>query len=161
MTSNLPGPSPAWRPILDGAVRDEALAAVAAIAADLVRLEVLDTGEAVVENVAAATAARASLGWGWPGLALLFAYRAGLPEAGAEDREACLDLVDRSIDSAGEAVLGPSLYLGFSGLGWLLSHLEHRVLGGFEDDPNEMRSEERRVGKECRALCRSRWSPYH
>ena len=24
-----------------------------------------------------------------------------------------------------------------------------------------MRSEERRVGKECCALCRSRWSPYH
>ena len=24
-----------------------------------------------------------------------------------------------------------------------------------------VRSEERRVGKECRALCRSRWSPYH
>ena len=23
------------------------------------------------------------------------------------------------------------------------------------------RSEERRVGKECRSLCRSRWSPYH
>ena len=25
----------------------------------------------------------------------------------------------------------------------------------------DWRSEERRVGKECRALCRSRWSPYH
>ena len=25
----------------------------------------------------------------------------------------------------------------------------------------EPRSEERRVGKECRLLCRSRWSPYH
>ena len=24
-----------------------------------------------------------------------------------------------------------------------------------------MRSEERRVGKECAGLCRSRWSPYH
>ena len=24
-----------------------------------------------------------------------------------------------------------------------------------------MRSEERRVGKECEDLCRSRWSPYH
>ena len=24
-----------------------------------------------------------------------------------------------------------------------------------------VRSEERRVGKECRLLCRSRWSPYH
>ena len=25
----------------------------------------------------------------------------------------------------------------------------------------EYRSEERRVGKECALLCRSRWSPYH
>ena len=25
----------------------------------------------------------------------------------------------------------------------------------------ERRSEERRVGKECRIRCRSRWSPYH
>jgi phenylalanyl-tRNA synthetase alpha chain len=27
--------------------------------------------------------------------------------------------------------------------------------------PEGHRSEERRVGKECRRLCRSRWSPYH
>src|SRR3546814_11568985 len=26
---------------------------------------------------------------------------------------------------------------------------------------NAMRSEERRVGKECVSTCRSRWSPYH
>ena len=26
---------------------------------------------------------------------------------------------------------------------------------------NKIRSEERRVGKECLRLCRSRWSPYH
>ena len=26
---------------------------------------------------------------------------------------------------------------------------------------NQARSEERRVGKECLRLCRSRWSPYH
>ena len=26
---------------------------------------------------------------------------------------------------------------------------------------NEIRSEERRVGKECAITCRSRWSPYH
>ena len=32
-----------------------------------------------------------------------------------------------------------------------------RLLG----DPAAGRSEERRVGKECYALCRSRWSPYH
>ena len=27
--------------------------------------------------------------------------------------------------------------------------------------PSAARSEERRVGKECLRLCRSRWSPYH
>ena len=29
------------------------------------------------------------------------------------------------------------------------------------DDARRMRSEERRVGKECCTVCRSRWSPYH
>src|SRR3546814_17320802 len=28
-------------------------------------------------------------------------------------------------------------------------------------DPASIRSEERRVGKECVSTCRSRWSPYH
>ena len=27
--------------------------------------------------------------------------------------------------------------------------------------PVKNRSEERRVGKECQSVCRSRWSPYH
>ena len=27
--------------------------------------------------------------------------------------------------------------------------------------PDGARSEERRVGKECQSVCRSRWSPYH
>ena len=26
---------------------------------------------------------------------------------------------------------------------------------------SQLRSEERRVGKECQSTCRSRWSPYH
>ena len=30
-----------------------------------------------------------------------------------------------------------------------------------EGDEVADRSEERRVGKECERLCRSRWSPYH
>ena len=37
-------------------------------------------------------------------------------------------------------------------------------LGCFTDDAEIVefpRSEERRVGKECIAVCRSRWSPYH
>ena len=31
----------------------------------------------------------------------------------------------------------------------------------FESYHNRVRSEERRVGKECASMCRSRWSPYH
>jgi hypothetical protein len=34
-------------------------------------------------------------------------------------------------------------------------------LGEADAFHEETRSEERRVGKECRRLCRSRWSPYH
>ena len=54
------------------------------------------------------------------------------------------------------------------------THVEHRVplvelpghdrerlqLGDLAGQPRP-RSEERRVGKECASMCRSRWSPYH
>src|SRR3546814_5906357 len=30
-----------------------------------------------------------------------------------------------------------------------------------DQSPDQRRSEERRVGKECVSTCRSRWSPYH
>ena len=30
-----------------------------------------------------------------------------------------------------------------------------------DDEVTQIRSEERRVGKECTSWCRSRWSPYH
>ena len=36
---------------------------------------------------------------------------------------------------------------------------EGKGVGSITD--NDGRSEERRVGKECLRLCRSRWSPYH
>jgi ubiquinone/menaquinone biosynthesis C-methylase UbiE len=36
-----------------------------------------------------------------------------------------------------------------------------RFLGEASRVVRRGRSEERRVGKECRRLCRSRWSPYH
>ena len=36
-----------------------------------------------------------------------------------------------------------------------------QLLIGFDSGLTLRRSEERRVGKECSLLCRSRWSPYH
>ena len=40
-------------------------------------------------------------------------------------------------------------------IGHLIEKIDRRMLVEL------IRSEERRVGKECYALCRSRWSPYH
>ena len=50
---------------------------------------------------------------------------------------------------------------GGSTMGYKLAGFD--VIGCNEIDPkvNQVRSEERRVGKECLRLCRSRWSPYH
>jgi PKHD-type hydroxylase len=51
--------------------------------------------------------------------------------------------------AAGDLVLYPSSSL----------HFVREVTRG--ERVASFRSEERRVGKECRRLCRSRWSPYH
>ena len=43
-----------------------------------------------------------------------------------------------------------------------LTELDGDEAGSGDDDLDaDFRSEERRVGKECPVLCRSRWSPYH
>src|SRR3546814_13351782 len=39
--------------------------------------------------------------------------------------------------------------------------LSQNYLNHAHNDLLEIRSEERRVGKECVSTCRSRWSPYH
>src|SRR3546814_13761745 len=40
-------------------------------------------------------------------------------------------------------------------------HAGERGGAGFLVDARDLRSEARRVGKECVSTCRSRWSPYH
>src|SRR3546814_3442607 len=49
-------------------------------------------------------------------------------------------------------IVGAILFLLSRGIPWV---------GSGAIDPAVMRSEERRVGKECVSTCRSRWSPYH
>ena len=48
---------------------------------------------------------------------------------------------------------------GFNRLG-SYGEMKPNIFEKFEDGWG-YRSEERRVGKECRIGCRSRWSPYH
>ena len=40
-------------------------------------------------------------------------------------------------------------------------HQKLNIVGNMNRQYDDRRSEERRVGKECRIGCRSRWSPYH
>ena len=49
------------------------------------------------------------------------------------------------------------------GTRWMLQPDGWGIVRAVEDDVPfaRARSEERRVGKECLAVCRSRWSPYH
>src|SRR3546814_15508287 len=42
-----------------------------------------------------------------------------------------------------------------------LTEAEHEAIRMLMDVAEEVRSEERRVGKEGVSTCRSRWSPYH
>src|SRR3546814_8662127 len=52
--------------------------------------------------------------------------------------------------------------LGVVGLRRVGVHLSHELHAMFvEPHTHAVRSEERRVGKECVSTCRSRWSPYH
>jgi hypothetical protein len=63
---------------------------------------------------------------------------------------------------AGTALVSPALAADPAGPGTRSVTL--RDLGypdGITLSGISARSEERRVGKECRRLCRSRWSPYH
>src|SRR3546814_15151337 len=70
---------------------------------------------------------------------------------------------------ADEVVEGAARHVGVDQLlveaARVLESLDHRLLGDLVEhhalDVNAVRSEERRVGKECVSTCRSRWSPYH
>ena len=49
--------------------------------------------------------------------------------------------------------------------GYLQGYIGSHYINGFkaiyQNKKYSLRSEERRVGKECASMCRSRWSPYH
>jgi signal transduction histidine kinase len=83
-----------------------------------------------------------------------------------------IDIVDSGIGISDEAlkdIFSPfrqadnsmSRRFGGSGLGLAIVHDLLHLMDGEISVNSTLRSEERRVGKECRRLCRSRWSPYH
>src|SRR3546814_14689934 len=72
------------------------------------------------------------------------------------------DDLDRIEEALITADLGPAMA---ARIRERLAARRDAVAGGTEElrkiGADEIRSEERRVGKECVSTCRSRWSPYH
>ena len=58
--------------------------------------------------------------------------------------------------------IDPSKVITGRDLQRMLDRAREMARSGARDQARELlRSEERRVGKECSVTCRSRWSPYH
>ncbi|HEX4965647.1 MAG TPA: lanthionine synthetase LanC family protein [Thermoanaerobaculia bacterium] len=113
------------KPLLTGAL---ATAAQEAVEAVLTGLKGRYTGrpregESVVSPLAGGPA----------GMALLFGYaHLAFPERGFDD--VCLEAIQTALATVAGFNLGPSLFSGFTGVGWMLSHLEERIFEA-EDDP--------------------------
>lgn len=107
---------PIWQPLLEG---DLAARAQAALDGVIKALPLRFEGSGVAGGDA--------------GAALFFEYLGqAQPGQGWEDRAAAH--LDQAITALGENVHGPSLYVGFTGIAWVMDHLQS---GPFAEDPNE------------------------
>jgi lantibiotic modifying enzyme len=97
-----------WRPILDGAVREQALDAVA------------DIAEAIAQDSTFA-AADGGLPDGHAGISLLYAYlEKAHPRCGAA--QLASRRISAAIDFLAEVEMPPALYGGYSGTAWAAAH---------------------------------------
>ncbi len=110
--------------MLIGAAAEAAREAVFAIAEDL----------AALPEDAAQRPSVSPLASGPAGIALFFAYaHLAFPDRGWDDL--CLVHLEEALAAAASVPLIPSLFSGFSGVGWVLRHLEDRIFEADEDDP--------------------------
>jgi class I lanthipeptide synthase len=121
-TSNTNALTPAgdWHPLLDNALRKQALEATYSIAEELRSRPVTE----------------ASLSGGLAGLGVLHTYLAQA-RSDCGDAETALRVLDKAANAVSTTRMSPSLYGGFTGVAWAFSHLEGRLLDSEGDDPNE------------------------
>jgi len=117
-----------WTPLLHGGARERALEIVGTIAADLRRR---------FDVSASVTAAEAwSLAEGRGGVALFFAYY-GTALVDDDAQAFAAQLVEESLEAA--TGVGPLDYLfeGFTGVAWVLAHVDGWLLDVSDSDPND------------------------
>ena len=99
-----------------------------------------------------------------PGVMLYFTLRPGLKALSLEEKGMLLDAIfSYGEDGIEPAFNSPALAITWGFVQPLLDADKQRYQDRCKNAQKaiEARSEERRVGKECKSRCRSRWSPYH
>src|SRR3546814_14517658 len=99
---------------------------------------------------------------------LVFAHNA-LQDRDLQDRPACATLglgsgivADSRAADEWRECLAKGEFVGAAGDSFdLIETMPFDPVEGVQRLEGHLRSEERRVGKECVSTCRSRWSPYH
>jgi hypothetical protein len=113
-----------WSPLLTGSLARRAWEAVQDIAADL-------------RSAPPEPATAASLAGGGAGQALFWSYLAQAG-GGEECEERALACVDGAVEALSTQPLGAMLYVGYPGVGWMVEHLQGRLLTTDEgEDPGE------------------------
>jgi lantibiotic biosynthesis protein len=109
-----------WHPILSGSLAEDALTTIAEIVAALPApgYEALD----------------ASLSGGVAGLAILCGY---LAKSDYDDGENAEQFLEQAVQTLTEEPLGPSFYVGFTGVAWAIAHLREQLFEADDEDPNE------------------------
>jgi lantibiotic modifying enzyme len=117
-----------WQPIIDPEARQPYWEAIEEIERALLASPLPDVSGALAEP----ETVNPTLGSGTSGRALFFAYLDAVrQDAGAGDH--AVELLGHGIDALAQLTLGPSLYGGFCGVGWVVEHLTREFYEGDGD----------------------------
>ena len=114
------GTSEKWKPVLDGDLRERALAATYEIAEALRKRSIKDP----------------SLASGKAGLAIFYAYLAKA-RSGCGDKQTARRFLNEAADAVSAQRMTPDLFGGFTGVAWAMAHLEGQAVDFYDEDPNE------------------------
>lgn len=123
-----------WQPLLTGALRDRAVTTVQTIAEALNTPAQTTLPAGLAADIHGAAAA-ASLSNGAAGLALFFNYL-GEAQGEAVTQQQALHWLEQAMEGVAASPMGPALHGGFTGVGWSVAHLTHRLFAPGDDDPN-------------------------
>lgn len=110
-----------WQPILDGSLAERSRTTVQEIVAALPAPSSMEISSA-------------TLAGGTAGLAVLCAY---LSRAGYDESENATEFLERAMQAVSAEPMGTSLYAGFVGVAWVMTHLQEQLYDAAEQDPCE------------------------